>query len=249
MRYIKYIILLSFISILSCKTSQNALKPYETDTLKIVPLSDNTFIHITYLQTESFGKVACNGLVFKEKNEAYIFDTPTNDTVSLELINWVEKNLKCSVKGIVINHFHNDCLGGLKAFHQKKIPSFANNKTIELAKKQGFEVPQNGFEGRQELKAGTKTIVNQFYGEGHTRDNIVSYIPSEKVLFGGCLIKEVGASFGFLGDANVQEWSNTVSKIKANLPDVRYVVPGHGAAGGVALLDYTIEKFMEKAGK
>jgi metallo-beta-lactamase class B len=59
----------------------------------------------------------------------------------------------------------------------------------------------------------------------------------------------VGASFGFLGDANVQKWSNTVSKIKANLPDVRYVVPGHGAAGGVALLDYTIEKFMEKAGK
>jgi metallo-beta-lactamase class B len=238
---------LGILSLLSCHLNKVSIGNYETKSLVIKPLSPNTFVHISYLQTTTFGNVACNGLIFKEKDEVFIFDTPTNDTVSLELIDWVEKNLKSRVKGVVINHFHEDCLGGLKAFHRRQIPSYAHTKTIELAQKQGFELPQNGFENQQILQLGNQKIVNQFYGEGHTKDNIVSYIPSEKVLFGGCLIKAIGAGFGNLNDANTQAWSQTVTKIKTQLPDLQYVVPGHGDAGGSELLDYTIQKFKEKA--
>ena len=215
--------------------------------MKIVPLSAHTFVHITYLQTESFGKVACNGLVFISKREAAIFDTPTNDSVSQELMHWVEKSMKARIKAVVINHFHNDCLGGLKAFQDRNIPSYAHTKTIELAKNAGYLPPQYGFEDKQELTIGKEKVINQFFGEAHTQDNIVSFIPSEKVLFGGCMVKAVGANFGFLGDANVKTWSTTVQKVKANSKEIQFIVPGHGKTGGIELLDYTIKLFKNGA--
>lgn len=247
MIFLKNIFLLLLITSLGCNITHLTKKPYyETETLKITQLTANTFVHISYLQTTSFGKVACNGLVFKNNNEVIVFDTPTNDTVSNELIDWVEKSLKSSVKAVVVNHFHDDCLGGLKAFHKRNIASYANAKTLELAKKQGAEVPQNGFDTKQELLLGDKKVINQFYGEAHTIDNIVSHIPSENVLFGGCMVKEVGAGFGYLGDANTKEWSETVTKVKQAMPDLKYIIPGHGKVGGIELLDYTIKKFKDK---
>jgi metallo-beta-lactamase class B len=90
---------------------------------------------------------------------------------------------------------------------------------------------------------GKESVIIKFFGEGHTRDNVVGYFPSEKILFGGCLIKEVGARKGYLGDANVADWSGTVRKIKKHYPSVNIVVPGHGAFGNKRLLDYTIRLF------
>jgi metallo-beta-lactamase class B len=62
-------------------------------------------------------------------------------------------------------------------------------------------------------------------------------------MFGGCLIKELGAGKGYLGDANVVAWSSTVEKVKKAYPNVKVVVPGHGAYGNIKLLDYTINLF------
>jgi metallo-beta-lactamase class B len=57
-------------------------------------------------------------------------------------------------------------------------------------------------------------------------------------------MKELGASKGYLGDANVGEWPTTVGKVKAAYPQVKWVVPGHGKVGDASLLDYTIRLFM-----
>jgi metallo-beta-lactamase class B len=90
---------------------------------------------------------------------------------------------------------------------------------------------------------GNEKIIAKFFGEGHTKDNIVGYFPSENVLFGGCLIKELNANKGYLGDATLADWSNTVQKIKKEYPKVKIVVPGHGDYGNAKLLDYTIHLF------
>lgn len=219
---------------------------YESELLQIHQLTPRSFCHVSFLHTNDFGKVACNGMIVIDHNEALIFDTPTDDATSIELINWIENELKCKIKGVVATHFHNDCLGGLTEFHKRSIPSFANNQTIELAKSAGSVVPQKGFEGALVLKVGNETVVNQFIGEGHTRDNIVCFFDAEKVLFGGCLIKELGAGKGYLGDANVNSWSKSVAKVKKKFPTVKVVIPGHGKVGGQALLDYTRELFLRK---
>lgn len=72
------------------------------------------------------------------------------------------------------------------------------------------------------------------------------YFPGKNILFGGCLLKEIDASKGYLGDANVAEWSNTVEKVKAAYPNVKIVIPGHGDYGDGKLLDYTIKLFKAK---
>ncbi|MDC6365577.1 MULTISPECIES: subclass B1 metallo-beta-lactamase [Flavobacteriaceae] len=229
---------------LNCKTSGNLIS-HESETFNITQLSPQTFQHITYLETDTWGKVGCNGLVVIDHGEAIIFDTAIDDPISNDLIHWIEKELKSKVKAIVATHFHDDCLGGLSAFHAKNIPSYANEKTIALVSEKNGELPQNGFKNSLEIQIGKEKIILDYLGEGHTADNIIGYFPKDQVLFGGCLMKSLGAGKGNLADANTAEWSQTVSKVKSKYPEARIVVPGHGKTGGRELLDFTIELFQE----
>ena len=63
------------------------------------------------------------------------------------------------------------------------------------------------------------------------------------MLFGGCLIKELGAGKGNLEDANVAAWPQTVATLQQAYPATRVLIPGHGKAGGLELSDYTIQLF------
>jgi len=224
----------------------NAIEPYKSDNLEIYALNQNTYIHQTYLLTEQWGKVACNGLIYINNGEAIVFDTPCTDSVSEELISWIKHTAHATIVAIVVNHSHEDCLGGLHAFHRNGIASYSSNRTQYIAAKDSANhtaVPQHGFEDSLSIQVGTEKIVNYFFGEGHTCDNIVSYIPSERILFGGCIIN---ASKGNLSEANVKAWPITVAKIKMALPSIQLVVPGHGKIGNTALLDYTIQLFQDK---
>ncbi|MBB6372522.1 subclass B1 metallo-beta-lactamase [Chryseobacterium shigense] len=245
----KILYLFSVVFFLSCGPHKELKQPkivYETENLSIIQLSDGIYQHISYKDTESFGKVPCNGMIVKDGNEAVVLDTPTNDKSSGELISWVKNNLHSKINAVVVTHFHDDSLGGLKEFDKNNIPSYAGDKTIELAKKQiGFGVPDHGFSDAITLNAGKHQILVKYFGEGHTKDNVVAYVPDEKTMFGGCLIKEMDATKGYLGDANIQAWSNTVEKVKVQYPDVKLVVPGHGEIGGKELLDYTIKLFRQ----
>ncbi len=223
--------------------SQENKLAYKSESLQIEQISPNTFVHISYLNTNDFGKVACNGMIVINEGEALVFDTPANDKASLELIKWLENDQKAKVKGVVATHFHWDCVGGLNEFHSNGIPSYASDKTIALAKSAGYPTPENGFKKKINLNAGNIEVINQFFGEGHTKDNFVAYVPSDKVIFGGCMIKELGAGNGNLEDANVAEWSATVRKVKAAFSEAQIVIPGHGTIGGTELLDYTVEMF------
>lgn len=37
-------------------------------------------------------------------------------------------------------------------------------------------------------------VVCKFFGGGHSFDNITVWLPSDKVLFGGCLVKSISAN-------------------------------------------------------
>lgn len=218
---------------------------YKTENLKVTQLTDDVFVHESYLK--QYNNVACNGMIYVNKGEAIIFDTPTEDTAATELINWVEEELDAKIKAVVINHFHIDCLGGLAEFHKNTIPSYASELTIELAsseKSHNGVVPENGFQDSLILSIGNSSVENRFFGAGHAHDNIVSFVNDKNIMFGGCMIKSLRARKGNLTDADVSEWSNTVRKIKIHYGDeLELVVPGHGVAGGVELLDYTIKLF------
>lgn len=231
------------IGLLACQEKTQEALIYNTDSLQVEQVSANTYRHISYLPTKTFGNVACNGMVVIDNGEALIMDTPTDDESTEQLITWLEDSINCKTVGVVISHFHEDCLGGINAFHKRQIPSYASIKTIEFATKDSLELPQIAFENYTIINVGNKKVEAAFLGEGHTKDNIVCYFPDEKVLFGGCLIKCINANKGYTGDANIDEWSNTVQAVKSKYNKAKVVIPGHGKHGDLALLDYTIELF------
>lgn len=218
--------------------------PFESEHLKIIKVTKNLFTHRSYLVTEEYGEVPCNGLVFFDEGEAVIFDAPTNNQAASELIDWIKESNN-DINAVLATHFHEDCVGGLEEFHRNNIPSFANKITIEMAQSNNYPVPQNGFDEVLNLSIGKAEVVGRYFGAGHTADNIIAYIPSEHALFGGCLVKQIGGGKGNLEDANVEEWSETISKIKKEYPELKLVFPGHGEHGGMDLLDYTEDLFAQ----
>ncbi|MFN3996984.1 MBL fold metallo-hydrolase [Algoriphagus sp.] len=93
-----------------CLFAQENKSIYRSETLEIHQISPNTFMHISYLSTQDFGKVACNGMIVINGGEVLILDTPTDDETSRELISWLENEQKVKVKAVLATHFHNDCV-------------------------------------------------------------------------------------------------------------------------------------------
>jgi len=239
-------IIASLFILISCtkqvQSSKKQYVTYQSDNLIVEKLSDHIYQHISYLKTNDFGKVDCNGMILVDENEAIVLDTPADAESSVELIQFLQdQNIK--IKSVVATHFHEDCIGGLDEFHKRNIPSYANQMTIEKLKNNQKNIPQNGFQNELTLEIGTKKVFLNYFGGGHTQDNIVAYYPDEKTLFGGCLIKELGAGKGNLEDANEAEWPKTVAKLKEKYPEIQTIIPGHGKRGGAELLDYTIQLF------
>ncbi len=242
--------ILSFLLILAFLIVTHAQEnpPVEiTPDLEVIKLSDKAYIHRSYAVFEPFGRVASNGLVYVSGKEGLVFDTPPTDQLSEALIGWIRKTWPgINIKGVVINHFHADCLGGLKAFHALGIPSYAGDMTRVLAEKDGVEIPKYGFAKRKTLKLSGEKVVLFYPGEAHTRDNSVGWMPDERVLFGGCMVKAVGAGKGNVADANEAAWPGTVAKVRKKFKNAEWVIPGHGQAGGVELLDFTVQLFSRK---
>ncbi|MEM9723790.1 MAG: subclass B1 metallo-beta-lactamase, partial [Bacteroidota bacterium] len=213
---------------------------YRSESLEIIPISDHSYMHISYLETDSAGFKGCNGYIYIDDGEAVIFDTPVNNEGAMDLLEWVENSLGASIKAVVASHSHKDGLGGLEAFHQAGIPSYSHTLTVRLAAEHGRTVPLNGFETQQHFQIGETEVISYFLGEGSTQDNIVSYIPKDQLLFGGCLVKSLKADLGNLGESNIQEWPHTLRKIKQKFPAIESIIPGHGMPGGIELLDQTL---------
>lgn len=244
MKKLSIIIFLLLINTFNIYAQRQTEKIKISEDLEIIPLSDKSFIHVSYATYPSFGRVACNGLLYINHNEAVVMDTPTNDEISEQLLDWIaEKFPETKVTSVIINHFHEDCLGGLNAFHAAGAKSYASSLTCTLAKENGAVVPQIAFDKKMKIKIGDQEVVCDPIGEAHTRDNIVAWVPEEKILFGGCMVKSVNATKGNLEDANVNAWAETIRKVKSKYKKAELIIPGHGEAGGVELLDYTIQLF------
>ncbi|GAA4278480.1 subclass B1 metallo-beta-lactamase [Aquimarina mytili] len=239
------ILLISIIAFLYISTYKIIAQETITisENLKITRISDHSYIHVSSITLESGSIYPCNGFIYLNSNEAYVFDTPANDIATAELIDWLQNDQKITIKGVIFNHFHRDCNEGINVFKDKRIPTIASKKTAKLMKEKKYQEPDSLFKDSLTLTLGNKSIVNAFFGEAHTSDNIISYFPAEQLIYGGCMIKSLNASKGNLADANPSEWSNTVSKIKKTYPSVNIVIPGHGDYGDKALLDYTISLF------
>jgi metallo-beta-lactamase class B len=217
-----------------------------TKDIEVFKLSEHSYFHISYSQMPQFGRVASNGFVFVNNGKAFLFDTPTNDSLTKDLVGWIQDSLKVQIVGFVPNHWHVDCMGGLNYLHSIGIESYANELTREIAQSKNLPVPKHGFTDSLSLDIEGKKILCRFYGAAHSLDNIVVWIPSEKILFGGCMVKELNSTgMGNTVDGDLKEWPKTIKKVLRDYPDAKIVIPGHGQFGGTELLKHTLDLLLE----
>jgi metallo-beta-lactamase class B len=210
------------------------------DDLELLRISENAFIHVSYVNSPSFGRYSSNGLVFINGNEAFLFDTPPDEQLTIVLAEWLREKMKVEIKGFAPNHWHEDCMGGLGYLNSLGTASYANSRTIDIARQKGLPVPGHGFNDSLTVKLGDRNIHLYYPGAAHSMDNIVVWIPSEKILFAGCMCKSLeSTNLGNTVDGDLKEYASTIRKVIKRFPDAKVVIPGHGKAGGIELLTHT----------
>ena len=180
-----------------------------SDDISITQLSDKVYTYVSLAEIEGWGMVPSNGMIVIN-HQAALLDTPINDAQTETLVNWVTDSLHAKVTTFIPNHWHGDCIGGLGYLQKKGVQSYANQMTIDLAKEKGLRTGTwiHRFTDRS---LDGMPLQCYYLGGGHATDNIVVWLPTENILFSGCMLKDNQAtSISNISDADVTAWPKTL---------------------------------------
>lgn len=237
MKLISALLTILMIAFTSFHVSAQSTQPK----LKITHLSGDLYVYITY---NLWGKqlVPSNSMYLVTKEGVVMFDTPWDTTQFQPLLDSIEARHHKKVIMSISTHFHEDRTGGIDFLKAKGIKTYSSRQTYDLCKQRGEKQAEYYFTKDTSFKAGNHSIQAYYPGPGHAPDNIVIWVPKEKVLYGGCLIKSTEAtSLGNLSDANLQAWPGSIQKVMAKYPSPAYVIPGHDGWSNNQSLQHTLQ--------
>ena len=206
--------------------------------LKITALSKNVYQYTSYLYVEPWGMVGGNGLIVVDGQQAHLIDTPWTIADTKQLLQWLESK-ELTLKSAIISHSHDDASAGVSLLNELNIATYATALTNKLLEAKSSD------QTTQIINTNPYTVlpnsIEVFYpGAGHSDDNIVVWLPKERILFGGCFIKSLKSkTLGNIADASIKQWPYSIEKLIKKYPDINVVVPGHGKAGDMSLLKHT----------
>lgn len=204
-------------------------------------IADTVWVHTTYKALAGI-KTPSNGLLVATKDGLVLVDTPWTVEQTTALMALAEDSFGMPIKQAIITHAHEDRAGGVAALVQAKVTVLSTEATARLAGKQGYSLPDSSLQGTDRLCFGDTVVETFFPGRGHTADNIVVWLPEQRILFAGCLVKAAATeSIASADDACMAEWPQSLTALKERYQDAVVVVPGHGEWGGTELIDHTLE--------
>ncbi|TPE45582.1 subclass B1 metallo-beta-lactamase [Pontibacter mangrovi] len=214
--------------------------------LQVTKIAPKVYVHTSYKQ---LGKVTfpSHGLVVSTKEGAVLVDTGWGNEPTEQLLAWVKTNLKQPVKVCVPTHWHDDKMGGIDAVQAQGIPVVTSELTAILAAANKAGTPDVTFATDTAFTLGGQRFEVYYPGGGHTADNVVVYLPQQKILFGGCLVKDGQSNnLGNTADADLRHWPNAIRNLQQRYPKAKVVVPSHGPWGNQSLLSHTLELLQEQ---
>lgn len=209
--------------------------------LEIQKIEEGVYLYTAYEKIEGWGLVGSNGLVVLDNKDAYLIDTPISAKDTEVLVQWIDTQ-GFTAKASISTHFHSDSSGGIAFLNSKSIPTYASKLTNQLLKKKDEEQATHSFDNNPFWLLKNKIEV-YYPGAGHTRDNLVVWMPEQKILFGGCFVKPEG--LGNLSHAVIEEWPASAEKLIARYGTAKLVVPGHGKVGDASFLEKTKQRALE----
>ena len=239
------VITLTFISI-TLNAQIEASRTYINKNLFVEPIGRNCLVFTSFIESDGGNLLPYNGMVYMNNNAALLVDTPPNDTLTLQLIRWLEENRKCKLEAVVYTHLQNKIRDALDFCLQEDIPTYAPNSSIIEAKRKKIPLPEKGFQKVLKLKIGQHWVFVQYTALGQSTDNSVVWLPREKVLFGGVLVHSLDSrSLGDISEVNSGPWSIALDNLLQTFPSAQWVIPGKGGAGSIELIQHTKQLMLE----
>ncbi len=176
-----------------------------------------------------------------------VIDAQATPLMAREVIRRIRRVTSKPVRHVVLSHYHAVRVLGASAYKAGEI--IASQRTLGLIRERGKQDmaseigrfprlfrgagsipgltwPTMVFKDEMSVMLGKLEVRILHLGPGHTGGDTVVWVPSEKVLFSGDLVEyEAGI---YTGDAHLEEWPNTLEKLRALKP--RALVPGRGPA-------------------
>ncbi|MBN2508690.1 MAG: subclass B1 metallo-beta-lactamase [Spirochaetales bacterium] len=212
-----------------------------TPDLYLEQIADSVWIHESFTSMKPWGRIGANGLALVSGNRLILIDTPWTDELTGDLVNWFFSNRGCTDVSAIVCHYHQDNLGGLGWVHEQGYESYSLKATIDLCRQKGLPVPRNPVTSPHTFRFGDTPVTLYFPGEGHTVDSVCVYLSTERILFGGCSVKSLESrTLGNTAEANLGAWPGSLRAMKRMFGEARIVVPGHGKAGDLSLIDHTL---------
>jgi glyoxylase-like metal-dependent hydrolase (beta-lactamase superfamily II) len=188
-----------------------------------------------------------NSAVIIGDDHVLVMEAQATPVMAKALIEKIRTVTDKPIKYLILSHYHAVRVLGASAFEGAEIVCSA--KTLEMINERGEQdfksetdrfprlfksvesiphltYPTITFETAMTINLGNRIVELKHLGAGHTRGDIISWVPDCKALFSGDLL-EYGAT-PYCGDAQLEEWPQTLQHIKA-LGAV-CAVPGRGNA-------------------
>lgn len=201
---------------------------YFPKNIEINPLNGSAYAFTTYRYLSEQVRFPSNGMYIVTEKGVVLIDTPWDTTQLQPLLDSIELRHHLPVVLCISTHFHDDRTAGLTYFKSRGIKTFASRKTDSLCWVKKEKRPQFTFHRDTVFTIGQSTIQTFYPGPGHSEDNIIVWLPNEKIIYGGCFIKSTEATtLGNLSDANVKAWKTSLEGLIKKYPNYSMVIPGH----------------------
>jgi glyoxylase-like metal-dependent hydrolase (beta-lactamase superfamily II) len=160
---------------------------------------------------------------------------------------------------VIVTHYHADHIYGLQEFRRRGVRILAHRAATgylhsdtaaqrlaasrtDLApwidERTQLVTPDEWLDGPRELVVGGVKLQIQPGGPAHTPEDLVVFLPSERVLFAGDMVFR--GRVPFVGQADSRQWIAAL-ELLLNM-DAAVVVPGHGALSTSAREDLQLTR-------
>ncbi len=252
---LKRVLLISAIALSACGEPSSHDRPHEAEDnfltqlqadypVTLSKVGDKVWVHTTNYSLPGQTPISSNGLVYVDGDTVTLIDGAWGELATLSLIETVKAETGLPVtKMVVTNHFPNQTTG-VDAAEYVGIEIITHPDTPALAARSAWPTPNTSVAAL--LKPGSRIKVGSlevaYPGPGRTTDNLVVYIPSEKILYAGITLRGAGeTSLGNIENANLKTWTTALQWTKSTYNDAVLIVPGHGKGTNLALFDATLK--------
>lgn len=226
------------------KVADNFLTQLQTDyPVTLSEIAEGVWVHTTNYNLPGQNPIPVNGLVVVDGEDVILVDGAWGELATLSLLEKIKTETGKAVTKMIVTHHHMDRTAGVDVAEWQGIQIFTHPDTPGLAAKSGFPAPNTSVSALKTPGSRTKvgSLEVAYPGHGHASDNLVVYMPSTGVLYGGCAVRGAGSkTLGNTEDADLPKWTTSLNWMKTTYPKAKVVVPGHGKGANLSLIDGTL---------